>query len=298
MPVRPGMPVQEAPKGMDNKAPQLNPIDLTDLGSKQGPVRIAAFNNLADSLPSDLSYQHGQKIARYLLLTAGQGAELEAVLGKLEPLAKCRFLLQALADVIASENVTQQRTEAIVGGILRQPLRFAKDEDWRSACRKPLLQRALEMTGRHYHAADRAADFLRDLYKEQGLAFGLESPDFLAQTQLNPVLEGLIKHVAARAAREDLPAAEKDYLEQIDRHLRAARFVAANDLEHVVLLQRTWLKVLIAVLQKQVPAQAKDLLAVQQELDAQDRLSRSVLEQLRSGEEKVLRVWTLAHNLK
>src|SRR5205823_2696763 len=99
--------------------------------------------------------------------------------------------------------------------------------------------------------ADRAADLLRDLYKEQGLALGLEAPDFAEQTQLAAVLARLVNHVAARAAKQELAPADKASLEQIGRELQAAQFAAGNDLEHVVLLQRIWVRVLALTLQGQ-----------------------------------------------
>jgi hypothetical protein len=56
--------------------------------------------------------------------------------------------------------------------------------------------------------------------------------------------------------------------------------------------------VLVLALQGQVPAQAKKMSEVEQELDKKDRDSRTLLDQLRSGEEKLVRVWALAHDLK
>ncbi len=295
----PAPPSPPAATTVEQDAPQLNPSDLTDLGHKQSNVRIAAFKNLTRSPPKNLAYRHAQKIATYLLLTEWQPPEpeLEAVTSQLPALAKCRHLLEALADAIANEDkLTQRRTEVVVGGLLKQPLQFARDEDWRSACRKLLLQRALELTGRPSDEADKAAEVLRDLYKEQGLAFGLEDPDFLEQTQITVVLEGLIKHVAATSAAEP---EDKAYLEQIGRQLQAARFVAENDLEYTVLLQRIWIKVLVLTSKGRLPAETrKRMKTIQQDLDKKDREATHLLEQLRSGEENILRVWALAHDLK
>jgi hypothetical protein len=296
MPAMPVFPMED-PKNPKREV-QVNPADLADLTSKQAAVRITAFNNLAGSVPNDLAFPHAQKIARYLLLSIAQDAELEAITPKLASLDKCLNLLEALADVIANETVPPQRAEVIVGGVLRQQVRFAKDEDWRSACRKLLLQRTLELTTPTANTANRVAEFLRDMYKEQGLALGLEDQAFLTQTQLTRVLEGLIKHLADKTAQRNPPPAEKDYLDRIRRQLLAARYGAANDLEYAVLLQRIWLKVLTLYLQDQATNQAKAMLDLRLDLDAQDRGSRSVLHQLRSGEEMILRVWALAHNLK
>jgi hypothetical protein len=221
----------------------------------------------------------------------------------LQSLTRCRCLLQALADIIGrGDKLSQQRTVAIVGVLLGQPnLHFDRDDDWRSTCRKLLLARALELTGRDALAtsdADRAADFLRDLYKEQGLALGLDAPDFEEQSQLAVVLASLIKHVAARAALK-APPADRATLEQVDRQLQASQFIAKNDLEHVILLQRIWIKVLVVALEGQTAQQNKKTLReIPEELERADRFSVSLLEQLRSGEKTVLRIWTLAGNLK
>jgi hypothetical protein len=182
---------------------------------------------------------------------------------------------------------------AAVGALLGQPeLQFKSDADWRAGSRKLLLQRALELTKPAAAAndADRAADLLRELYKEQGLALGLDAPDFESQTQLAPVLERLVMHVAAKAA-------DKASLEQIGRQLKAAKFAAANDMEHVVLLQRIWVKVLALDLQGRVK-DGKALLEVPQELEKKDGKSSNLLDQLWFGEETALQVWAQAHNFK
>jgi hypothetical protein len=292
LPIVPEQP-KPAPKAKEKES-QVNQGDLASLAAGQRPTRVAAFKNLVGSLPHDLEAQDAEKIARYLLVMIASDAELEEVSGKLESLGPCRNLLSALADLIASnDKVVQGRTEAVVGGILGHRLRYARDEDWRSATRKLLLQHALDLTVVSAAAAtaDLAAGSLRDLYKEQGLAFGLDGDAFLTLPQATRVLEELIEHVAARGKGKGDP-------EKVDRQLKAAQLVADNDLENMVLLQRIWLRVLIGYLQERVPAQASAMQKIQQDLVASDRDSRNLVDQLRVGEEKILRVWALAHDLK
>ena len=290
------MPEVKAPK----KTPKtIDKKDLDDLDNKQSQVRVAAFKRMAENVSGELSPRHARKIAAYLLsLKNDQKDELAEAVAKLDSFRNCRQLLLALADHAAKEDVTQQTTETIVGGLLGKSLRFARDEDWRTACRTMLLQRALDLTGSSTSSADQAAKILGELYKEQGLAFGIDDPEFLALTRPTQVLESVIKHVAAKAGKQNSAAGDKEYLEQIGRHLQAAQFVAENDLEYMVLLQRHWLKVLSIYLQEKAPAHAKGLTEIQHDLAASDRQSRSVLDQLRAGEEKILGVWVLAYQLK
>ena len=288
-------PVQETPKpAPEDKHSTLPLSDLADLGSNKSSVRTAAFENLAGKSLDKLPPQHARKIARYLLETIATDEELAAVSGKLKAFANCPPVLQALEDVVADGKMTQERAEAVVGGVLGQRLRFARDEDWRLACRKLLLERCLESIPVPANDGDRVAEIFRELYKEQGLSFGLEDREFLDQTRPAKVLEGLIKHVAGRAAKREPAPADKEYLDQIDRHLRAARFVAEDDLAHVVLLQRIWIRVLSAHLEGRAPKKAKRMKEIQEDLGKQDALSRSAVEQLRAGEEKILRIWSLA----
>ncbi|HEY7314628.1 MAG TPA: hypothetical protein VH643_35090 [Gemmataceae bacterium] len=299
----PGKPPADATAD-EPKAPALNGSDLAELRNKKSSVRIAAFKNLAPRLPNDLSYRQAQPIADYLFPTEWDlsDAELESITSLLPPLAACPHLLEALADAIANrEKLSQTMTEAIVSGVLNlnRKLRFERDEDWRSGCRKLLLQHAVDLAGSTSNEADLAAESLCFWYKVQALAFGLDDQDFSEQTRLPLVLEGLIKHVAAAAVQQKLAPAEKAYLEQIGRPLDAVGYAAENDLEQTVLLQRIWIKVLVLALQERISTAAKQkVMAVQLDLDKKDRESGNLLDQLRSGEENILRVWALAHDLK
>ena len=294
-------PVPAAPKTDEKKEKQpLSLRDLAKLDSKIGAERGTALENIAGSVLDDMTPPQAQKIAKYLLVTDQAEDELEKVKAQLESFHECSPLLLALADVIGDENtaLAQKRTEAVVGGVLTNPAGFAGDPEWRSACRTMLVQCALDLTRSARTGADQAADILRDLYKEQGKALGIEAPGFFGLTRPTQVLEAVIKHVAAKAAQQNPAAEDKDDLEQIDRHLQAARFVAANDLEYMVLLQRLWIKVLVIYLQEKAPAQVKAMARIQQDLGDQDRRSSGALDQLRAGEEKALRLWALADNLK
>lgn len=295
------MPGGEQPgqKGDTKQDSSVNQADISNLDSKQSNVRISAFNNLAGSVGDDLAPRHAQKIGRYLMQIQ-QKSELDDVESKLDKFGKCRQTLLALADAAGNEslNVAQKTAETVVGGVLGQALQFARDEDWRSACRRLLLQRALELSGRTNNSAEEAAEILSDLYREQGVILGIDDPTFAELTRPAQVLERVVKHVAAKASKLNPMEDDKAYVDQIDRHLQAARFIADNDLEHMILLQRMWIRVLAIYLQGQAPAQAKGMLEVQQDLINLDRRPAGMLDQLRNGEEKVLRIWALAHKLK
>ena len=139
--------------------------------------------------------------------------------------------------------------------------------------------------------------FLRDLYKEQGQAFGLDDEDFNGQTQLTPVLERLIKHVADRSAQQEVSATNKDILNRIGREIEAARFFADNnDIQYAVLLQRIWIKVLSLTLQRDAtPPVRKMMTDLEKDLRRKRTGSLRICSpSCRAGEEKILRPWVLA----
>src|SRR5262249_19041686 len=156
-------------------------------------VRIAAFNNLAGSSLGDLPPQHAKDVALYLLTV--EGADLAEVSEKLDSFARCCPVLLALADGAGERRVTQKTAERVVGGVLGEPLQFAADEDWRGPCRKLLLQRALDVTGTTLIGADQAADILRELYKIQGQAFGMDDAELMKCIRPSQALAAVIKHV-------------------------------------------------------------------------------------------------------
>ena len=282
---------------------QVNATDLANLDSKQTTVRIGAFKNIADSVPDDLQPRYAQRIARYLL-SIQQPNELNDVSAKLKSFANCRNLVLALADNAGKEETLPKTAEAIVGAVLGQSLQFSQDANWPLACKKLLLQQALEMTGSKQHGAEQAADLLRDLYKVQGIALGIPAEDFLPLTRPSQVLQTLVKQIAAREsgprpASAPSPGREdQEYLDQLGRHLQVAQYLADNDLEHTVLLQRIWLKVLAIRLEQQTPGRAEAMRHLHAELIEQDRRSPGALDQLRGGEEKLLRLWALALDVK
>jgi hypothetical protein len=294
---QPGAPEPKATKGYGT--------DVTSLDDTSSDVRGRAFTNLAGSLPSDLEPTYAKPIARYLLLKEWAEGEADGVKPQLSKVARCRPLLQELDDLIANSpgKVKQEQAEAVLEGLFGERQHFPP-EGWHSRARKLLLRRMLELTERRQAAgagdADKAAALLRDLYREQGLAFGMESTALEGQTQLTEVLESLIKHVTARLAAAASAPAVKDYPDEIDRRLLAARYLAAgNDLEYTVRLQRIWVEVLVQALQGRAPEEAgKEMMQVRDDLGKKDRQSPTLVDQLRLGEETALRVWALALGAK
>jgi hypothetical protein len=293
-----GMPIDPQQQKKDDDQHGISAAALANLDNKQAGIRTSGFINIAAKVPNDMSPRVAQKISRYLLGVAKK-EELDDIGDKLNAFAQCRGFLLALSDQVGREEVVPKSAEFVVGGVLGESLKFANNEDWRASCRKMLLERVLDMTETKRGGADEAADLLRDLYKEQGIAFGMNPETELgALTRPTQVLAALLKRVAGKAAEAEASAEDKEFLGQIDRRIQVAQFVAENDLEQMVLLQRLWTRVLAIRLGQLVPDQAEAFRKLQHDLDEGDRRAPGSLEQLRAGEEKVLRMWALVNQTK
>jgi hypothetical protein len=276
----------------------VDETDLNNLSTNVAKTRISAMQNIATKLKGDLrekdlTPKQAAKLAKYLVAVTDK-TEGEEALTALPPLAKSRNLMIALADNLETDKANQRMTESVVGNLLDQTLSFGKGETWRLACRKLLLQQALELTGSKKNSATDAGDLLRDYYREQAGLFGVPAAELTPLERPSQVMEILIKHVANKVAAKG----DKDQADQIPRQLVAAKFVALDELEHAALLQRIWLKALTMHLAQVAPERAAEMRALQNELIESDLQAVNMLEQLRTGEEKILRLWTLAHDLK
>jgi hypothetical protein len=302
--VVPGEPKEKNPEKAQPPTPEKNTLvdeaDLKNLATNVSKTRATAFLAIASKLKGslsdkDLTLAHATKIAKYLV-SIQDSAEVDDVTPQLTPFAKSRNLILALADAVDLDAARKETTETVVGALLEQPLLFSK-EAWRPACRKLLLLQAIDLSAKNVGAAD-AADFLRGLYQEQGSLLGMDPKAFEKLTRPSQVLEKVIQHVASELGKKNPAKQEKEYLDQLPRHLLAAQFVAKNDLEHTVLLQRVWAEVLVNYLEQQNPSCAKELRRILADLTSADRGWANVLEQLRGGEDKILRMWSLALELK
>lgn len=299
LPDAPGqMPGETEPKDKEKNSSQFSVSDLVTLEkNKQRSARVAALENIAANASNDIAARHARRLARYLLSV--QGNELDEIAPKLESFNKCRPLILALADQVDKTEGAQKTTEKVVGDIVGQNLQFDRDEDWRTASRRILLQRALELGApAATNVAEQAAEILREIYKEQGYAFGMEESELASCTRPAQVLGAVIKYVAGKADKDGTAPEHKEALQRAGRYVQAAEFVAESDLEQLIVMQRIWLKVLSIYLQKSTPAYAKPMSDLQQELVTRDRRATGLLDQLRAGEERALRIWALANNLK
>jgi hypothetical protein len=300
----PGM--EPAPKNAPTVASGTSEWDQAELAKLHDKypetIRVAAFQAIVAGLPEDLTHndigaRDAQSVARFLL-TIKTKKEVDAILPKVAPLARSRNMLLALADRVDQSDADQKASEAIIGALVKQPLQPGKDDTWALRCRKLLLVEVIALPGKRKNAATETAEIMRNLYKEQGILLGMPEASFKDLTRTAQVMERVINHLADELAKQSLTREAKDSIDQARRDLLVAQFIAANDLDRTVLLQRVWIHLLSVHLAQQCPQRAKEMRQVQQQFSATTGEAANVFVQLRGGEEKILALWMLANDLK
>jgi hypothetical protein len=267
-----------------------DPVAMRDLTLASPRLRVQAFDTVVQQSVGEFVYADADRLAAYVLGPL-QPQELRMLPDRLATLRTSRTLPLAMADVLASANratapppAAAQVIEALTG----KPVPAGDAATWRQRCRTVLLQHVLAQMEAH---AD-PRDALRDLYREQGALLGMPAtttpPAWPAQA-----LERLIQHVAATLANGTIAGEDRALLDTLPRELQAARFLADNDLEHTVLLQGLWLRILAAFVAQQNPARAAEARTVAGESNMP--APRDALEQLRANEARILHVWILLH---
>jgi hypothetical protein len=100
-------------------------------------------------------------------------------------------------------------------------------------------------------------------------------------------MAGRIKQLRATSLPPDL----KKQVQQIDADSRAIDYLAVNDLQKLVLLDRVWLRLLAVECARKHPTRKADADALVEQLATRDRNATHVLIQLRDGQEATLRLW-------
>lgn len=139
------------------------------------------------------------------------------------------------------------------------------------------------------------AEKYRQLLIEQGLALGMESPDFFLRLGMPAVFEVLVRGVSLKLDASRLGAADRQFLAQLPAQIENLEKSTADDLQRSVALQQLWLRVASLYAAQQRPQAAERAAAIVRELDMEDQRAKGAkpADRLRAGDEKLLSVWML-----
>jgi hypothetical protein len=135
---------------------------------------------------------------------------------------------------------------------------------------------------------DELSEALRELYITQARLFGVPVDAYTAALTPADVLRLIIETYAARpgvgATTDSAP---------LTHEFEAIDYLARNDLERTVLLQRLWVRTLAAGMEQEQPKEGEDVRRLVAALEQADAQATNLFVQLYEGHRTVLQMWLL-----
>jgi DNA-binding transcriptional ArsR family regulator len=225
--------------------------------------------------------------------------EHRAILPHLEELGKWKQVRLAIADKLEDVGLSREQLQETISTLLGREYAIGGGDAGREALRVELLRDVLadakeEDVGDQdkYQVYNDAAQALYDLYTAQAILLRASewpeepvTPTVVSQAVIETHLKELLE---AKLAPDG-----KEQAQRIQVDLRAIDYLATNDLQKLVLLDRAWLRLLAVDLARQRPGQKTEADVLVERLALRDRDAKHVLIQLRDGHETILRMWLL-----
>jgi hypothetical protein len=222
------------------------------------------------------------------------------VLDYVGPLTRWKHLRLALADQIEKVKPRREQLQGLLNKVLPRLVTLEVGDAGYETARIELLRSVLDDLAdaaggavETFSAYNNASEVLARQYATQSQLLGIASPDAATAGHPGMALKQLVAQFAPRL-RGEMSAPQRERLEQLSQRLTAIEYVAANDLQLTVLLQREWgflLSLLVAERHAERRSQAASVL---EDLAKNDRRAEHIMVQLRDGEAALLRLWLLA----
>ncbi|MBW3539370.1 MAG: hypothetical protein KY476_03800 [Planctomycetes bacterium] len=295
------------PAGDPSREFEIAVLTLTPRSKKNRPEdRIQAIEDIANRIAADesLSPQFAEVIAGYLLDAKGKD-EHDAALAQAAALGRSRDLLLAVADRLEDPPGRREQVVETVEALLATKAADPPDgQSWNDALRIGLLRGALHRlkfgapasaparvpAARGGSALDRGREALRALYVEQAALLGVDATRVAGLTRPVDVLDAIVRRRAAAINASAGPRADAAFVARVPHELEVASRRAPSSLHRLVLVERVWLRVLVAdaVRRGGRSPRAEAILA---SLAAADAAADDVLGQLRDGEQALVEMW-------
>lgn len=258
---------------------------------------VESIAGLTDRI-DDLAPDQAAALATYLL-GKKRVEEHRKILPHIEELGKWMQVRLAVADRLDDVGASREQLQEIITKLLRREYVIGGGDAGREALRVELLRDVLADAKRadigdqdKYQVYNDAAHALFDFYTTQASLFRA------AEWPTEPVTPTVVSQALVESRVKELLEAKlspegKEQVQRIQVDSRAIDYLAANDLQKLVLLDRAWLRLLAVDLVRKRPGRKTEADAVVEQLATRDRDTKHVLLQLRDGQEAILRMWLL-----
>ena len=248
----------------------------------------------------DVDYAIAAQLADYLLAPKPR-AEQSQIQSGIRAFSHWTNIKLAVADQIHTARRAADDMAEIVSGLLGETIVVNDVRTARDELRERLLRSGLEGLGSQPtqtgelspQMANDMATFLTDHYRQHARISGI-SPDQLGGSELpDSIVARLIERERAQLEQMTLNDAEAAKLQDITRREIALNYLSNSPIALMVARQRIWLRLLTLRLGKERPQFQGQLGQIVDKLEQQDAGAASVIQQLRSGELALVKVWEL-----
>lgn len=248
----------------------------------------------------DVDYATASQLAYYLLEPKTR-AEQSQIQSGIRAFSHWTNIKLAVADQVHTARRAADDMAEIISGLLGETVVVNNVRTARDELQQRLLRSGLESLGSQPsqsgelspQMANDMAMFLGDHYRQHARLSGI-SPDQLGSSELpDSVISRLIEVERARLEQMKLTDAEAAKLQDITRREIALNYLSDSPIASMVARQRVWLRLLTMRLGKERPQFQGQLSQIVDKLEQQDAAATSLIEQLRSGELALVKVWEL-----
>jgi biotin operon repressor len=247
---------------------------------------------------SDVTPLQADVIAQYML-SRKRVEEHRIVVDHASELARWKQVRLAVADRLEDARLQPEELEQLVSQLLGREYKLQTGLAGREALRSELFHSVLNDLHREdveggdkYRAYDGLSHALQQTYASQAEVFRL--PESFDESKTPPVvLQALTEHVAKQTLAGKLEPWQRQELERVSTELRAIDYHATSDLERQVLLDRSWLRLLVVRVAIRRPQRRSDADRLLFDLLQQDAKTTNVMHQLRDGQLAILKMWIL-----
>ena len=248
----------------------------------------------------DLGTLQAETLARYIL-SVSEPKLFQAQAALLGDLSRFPSLSVALADQFEGLSVPPGRMSAFMSNYLGQKVNFQRNTNWEAQAKAMLLKRAIGRNATYPPAAAAEQIFVR-LYQVQGERFELQFPK--DEKKGSEVVEKIITYVSEQLEAADKAAKKKkqilltdkqaEFVSKVKDRIAVAHYLAHNEMQKTVLLQRIWGKLLSIQIGLIGPEKAEACRKVLVEMEVAMSQQPDALQQAYQAERHILRLWMLA----
>ena len=291
--------VRKRPMSLQEKQALQRAIGVLGEFESQSPVvRANSLRIVASRVPltPDLNYEQALVVARYLLAPKAEG-EIDSILPAISSLRSWKQVRLAVADRLAESKLSPDQRDRVLAPLLGSlvPPPSSTAQSLRQILVRDVLADVEAGGGVNPEAAAGPPPglvALAETYRQRARVLAVPAAEYRSAQSPAGALDMVVR-VLVRRSEPARSAAGTDGTALLAHKLEAVHYLAADDPQRAVLLQRVLLELVAQKVAAGKPQQAGAAEKIVSDLASADAAEADLLLQLRGGERAALQMWLL-----